>query len=272
MAADAELEFKPIGERDMSVETAIIEPSNEIPLTKMQGLQQVPAAGGLSPLVVAAMNGQLDTEKLAQLLAIQKDYERNEAEKAFHLALSDFKKNSLVLDKDKLVSFTTQKGKTEYRHTTLGAALSKINPMLGNYGLSIGWETQQESGRITVKCILSHALGFSKSTSLSAAPDDSGGKNSIQAIGSTVHYLERYTAFSLLGIASKDQDDDGHGAGDSPDKITAEQAADLEALLTEVGANRAAFLKFIKCESVEDILAKNYANAIAAIEQKRKQK
>ncbi|MHB8744882.1 MAG: ERF family protein [Sulfuricaulis sp.] len=239
-------------------------------------LQQVPASG-LSPLVMAAMNGQLDTEKLAQLLAIQKDYEKNEAEKAFHLALSEFKKNKLVLDKDKLVSFTTQKGTTEYRHTTLGAALSEINPMLGNYGLSLGWETQQEGRRITVKCVLSHALGFSKSTSLSAEPDDSGGKNSIQAIGSTVSYLERYTAFSLLGIASKDQDDDGHGASVPKEKITEDQANTINAKITDNGLSMAKFLAWlkgapVKARSIPDINASEYDSVIATIDDSIKAK
>ncbi len=173
-------------------------------------VQAPPTVVALSPLVQAAMSGQLDTERLKQLLEIQRDYERGEAEKAFHLALSEFKKRNLTLYKDKQVSF----GNTSYKHTTLGAAMAEINPLLGDYGLSLSWETEQgDKGIITVKCILSHALGHSKSTSLSSLPDKSGGKNDIQAVGSAVSYLQRYTAFALLGIASKDQDDDGKGSG-----------------------------------------------------------
>lgn len=245
--------------------------AKELQTTNTHELRPVQAGNGLSPLVMAAMNGQLDTDKLKQLLEIQKDYERNEAEKAFYLALSEFKKNKLVLERDKLVSFTTQKGKTEYRHTTLGAALYEINPLLGNYGLSLGWETNQEGARITVTCVLSHALGFSKSTSLSAAPDESGGKNSIQAVGSTVSYLERYTAFSLLGLASVDQDDDGAGAKGA-DTITDKQVANLEALITEVGANKAGFLRAMNVTSLDQIPAKLYQRGVKALEAKRVQK
>ena len=42
-------------------------------------------------------------------------------------------------------------------------------------------------------------------------PDNSGSKNSIQAIGSTTTYLQRYTLFSILGLAAG-EDDDGSAA------------------------------------------------------------
>ena len=44
------------------------------------------------------------------------------------------------------------------------------------------------------------------------SPDDSGGKNPIQSIGSTITYLERYTILALTGLATKEQDDDGKSA------------------------------------------------------------
>ena len=46
----------------------------------------------------------------------------------------------------------------------------------------------------------------------------------------------------LLGLASREMDDDGAGG-----TITEEQVADLEALISEVGADRDNFLKFHLC-------------------------
>ena len=51
---------------------------------------------------------------------------------------------------------------------------------------------------------------------MAAGPDGSGGKNAIQAIGSTVSYLERYTLLAATGLATEDQDDDGRGANPVP--------------------------------------------------------
>jgi len=102
-----------------------------------------------------------------------------------------------------------------------------------------------------------------------ASPDSSGGKNSIQAIGSTISYLERYTFMAATGLAAKGMDDDGGGA--EPIKtITEKQIADLEALITEVSADSSAFLRYCKVESLGQILARNYRYAVRALEDKRK--
>ena len=42
-------------------------------------------------------------------------------------------------------------------------------------------------------CQITHELGHSESVEMTAPPDDSGGKNTIQSIASTKTYLERYT-------------------------------------------------------------------------------
>lgn len=243
----------------------------EIQTVAPQELRTIQPTSALSPMVQAVMNGQMTPEQLQSLLNVQKDYERNEAEKAFHQALADFKKNEIKMDRDKLVSYKTDKGTTEYRHTTLGSALIKINPILSQYGLSLTWETAQgQGGMITVSCVLSHSMGFSKTTSLSASPDQSGGKNNIQAIGSTVSYLQRYTAFALLGLASVDQDDDGKSGGDQT--ITEEQAMTLQALIEEVKADKAGFLKFMDVTRLDEIGAKHYTRAVKALEKKRSAK
>lgn len=51
--------------------------------------------------------------------------------------------------------------------------------------------------------------------------------------------------------------------------VTAEQAANLEALVTETGSNRAAFLKFASADSFSKIRAASYDNMVKALESKR---
>ena len=57
-------------------------------------------------------------------------------------------------------------------------------------------------------------MGHSESVTLDAFKEDSGTKNNIQAMGSSITYLERYTLFAATGLASEEQDDDGAGSGD----------------------------------------------------------
>lgn len=225
---------------------------------------------GLSPLVQAAMSGQLDTQKLSELLAIQKEYEANEARKAYYYALSEFKRHPLTIYKNKQVKFTSTKGTTEYKHATLGAALEEINPLLGKCELSLTWDVcQPDNGTVKVTAILSHSMGHREMTSLSASPDNSGNKNNIQMVGSTIEYLKRYTAFPLLGISSKDMDDDGTKV--EVQYISEEQQNELHSMITDNMADGylSTFLSYTEKQgwgaSLDQIGAKNYGRVKAAL-------
>jgi hypothetical protein len=112
-------------------------------------------------------------------------------------------------------------------------------------------------------------MGHSESTSLTAAPDTSGSKNSIQAVGSTITYLERYTLLALTGLAAQGQDDDGQ-AMEAPEYITPDQVETLKKLREEVKTSGPLFLKFMKVESVEQILVGDFKKAVNILESKRK--
>lgn len=172
-----------------------------------------PAITPMAMLQIAVQQGA-DLDKLQKLMDLQERWEASEARKAFVSAMSDFKANPPDIVKNKHVSFTTQKGKTEYDHATLDQVSLSIGTALSKHGLSHRWVTDQADGRIKVTCMITHSMGHSESVSLHSAADDSGGKNSIQAIGSAVTYLQRYTLLAATGMAVQDQDDDGKG----PDK------------------------------------------------------
>ncbi len=172
--------------------------------------------GVISPLAAAAElvsnNRNMHGEKLAKLLEMQERWDDTQAKKAFVVAMAAFKENPPKIIKDAAVSFK----QTSYKHATLGNVTATINAALSAHGLTASWITSQDSGSIMVTCKITHVLGYSEETCLSAAPDTSGSKNPIQAIGSTVTYLQRYTLLALTGLATY-EDDDGAGAGDNKD-------------------------------------------------------
>lgn len=156
----------------------------------------------------AASDPAFDVAKLAALLDVKERWEASEARKAYVTALAAFKQNPPRIVKDKAVSFGV--GKTSYMHATLDNASELIGAALSAHGLSHRWNVEQmEGGTIRVTCILTHVQGHSEQVSMSAQPDTSGSKNSIQAIGSTTSYLQRYTLFAATGLAPKDADTDG---------------------------------------------------------------
>lgn len=177
----------------------------------------IPQGSALSPMVQAVMNGTMQPETLQQLLTIQKEYEANEAFKAYNIAMAQFRQDAPALKRDKVVSFPGNNGKagTSFSHTTLGYTTGEVNPVLGKNGLNYGWSVDDLTDplKITVTCKLTHRSGHSESVTMWGSLDTTGSKNNLQAKKSTVSYLERTTLFAILGLASADDDDDGVAAG-----------------------------------------------------------
>lgn len=214
-------------------------------------------------LIRAAVTGGADLEKLKGLLELQERYEANQAKKAYHQSMSNFKAINLEIEKDKTVGYKTDKGLVEYSHASLANVVRVITKELSKHGLSASWRTAQ-NGSISVTCKITHVLGHCEETTLSAQADTSGSKNSIQAIGSTVTYLERYTLLAALGLATSDQDDDAKAAV-QVDFISQQQLGILLDLLAAKELPENGLLKYMKVAKLEDILAKDYQNAVNAI-------
>lgn len=174
---------------------------------------QLPQAVTPMALLSMAVSSGADIEKLEKLMALHERWDANEARKAFVTALAAFKSEPLTITKDKHVSFGKEGYKTEYSHATLGNITDIISARLSQHGLSYRWATEQVDGKIKVTCTLMHSLGHSESVSLESGADTSGAKNSIQAIGSAISYLQRYTLMAITGCAAQDQDDDGRTGG-----------------------------------------------------------
>lgn len=174
--------------------------------TSVQAIN-APAITPMAMLQIAVQQGA-DLDKLEKLMQLQERWEASEARKAFVSAMSAFKANPPELFKNKHVKF----GNTEYDHATLDNVSIAIGEALSKHGLSHRWETSQADGKIKVTCVITHNLGHSEEVSLESTADTSGAKNSIQAIGSTVTYLQRYTLLAATGMAVQDQDDDGKGS------------------------------------------------------------
>src|SRR5690242_17797204 len=161
-------------------------------------------------LLEIATSQNADVDKLAKLMELQFRWEANEARKAYYEAMTKFKAEVPPIERTKHVQFKRKDGgMTDYWHAELDKACDKLVPLMAKYGLTHKWRTEQKDGKIRVTCVVSHEMGHSADeSSLEAAPDESGSKNPVQAIGSTTYYLERYTLFAAAGVAVKGQDND----------------------------------------------------------------
>ena len=184
---------------------------NEITVRDQQAdlAQIAPGSPAALMMQMAGKDGKFDVEGFGKMLEYQERFEKNEARKAYHVAMAAFH-----LEAPKIIK--TKQGHN-CKHADLAADLvAVVAPKLSANGLSHSWVTKTEGDKITVTCKITHVLGHSEETTLSAGPDTSGSKNSIQAVGSTITYLQRYTLKAALGLAEADQDDDGAGADKKP--------------------------------------------------------
>ncbi|MBT11866.1 MAG: single-stranded DNA-binding protein [Oceanospirillaceae bacterium] len=228
---------------------------------------QTQVASPITPdrMLQIAVEQNADIDKLEKLMALQERWEANQAKKAFVTAMNAFKADPPKITKDKHVNFSTQKGVTDYHHATLGNVCQIIGKALSAVGISYRWDTNQnDAGSIRVTCVLTHEAGHSESVTLCGSPDQSGGKNSIQAVGSAVTYLQRYTLLAATGMATYDQDDDG--AGSEPDLVNAKQVDALRKALNVTGLTEEQFLVKAGANSIEEIHATRYQAAMGFLE------
>jgi len=160
-------------------------------------------------LLRRALDSGADLDRLERLMDLQQRYEENEARKAYVADMAEFKRNPPEIIKDKQVGYTGKDGFVGYSHASLGNVTTAIVEGLAQHGFSHRWDTEQSGANVTVTCVLTHRMGHSERTTLTAAKDDSGKKNNIQQVASAITYLQRYTLLAATGLATKDQDDDG---------------------------------------------------------------
>lgn len=162
-----------------------------------------------SDLLRLAIDKGADLDRLERLMDLQAKYEAGQARKAFTAAMTDLKSRNLTVRKDKSVAFSG----TAYTHSSLAEVVETVVRHMADAGLSHRWTVAQEGKSITVACVITHELGHSEQVVMTAAPDDSGKKNAIQQVASTITYLQRYTLMAACGLASRDMpDDDGRGS------------------------------------------------------------
>jgi len=175
-------------------------------------------------LLQMAVQQKANVDQLTKLLELHERWQAGQACQAFHAAMAKLKQRPPKILKNKHSILDGM----EYDHATLDHVTEAITESLSAVGITHRWIVSQFN-EIAVTCVLTHEMGHREETTLSALPDTSGSKNSIQAIGSTVTYLERYTLLAATGMAPAGTDNDGRSA-DEEQKPKISEARLLEGL------------------------------------------
>lgn len=172
--------------------------------------QEVAQTNLITPaaMIQQAIQSGSGVEVMERLLALQERHDAFQARKAFDDAMADLRKTLPRITKSREVDFTGKTGvRTNYRFEDLAEIAEALSDPMSEVGLSFRWYTENVQGGVKVTCRITHREGHYEETSLVGPLDASGNKNPIQAIGSAVSYLQRYTLKAAVGIAAAHDDD-----------------------------------------------------------------
>jgi len=216
----------------------------------------------------------IPVETVERLYAIDKDMRAEAARQEFAAAFNRVQGRMTPVKK---AAKNTQTGSMYARAEDVDRML---DPLLQSEGFSTSFSTTDCPIADHIRAVLTvrHVGGHEERHYLDAAIDDKGMKGSatktrLHGMGSTMSYVRRYLKCQVFDVQLGGLDDDGNaggGIGPGTERITDEQAIDLDTLIENVGANRDGFLKFFAIREIGDLPASRLREARAMLEQRRR--
>ena len=198
----------------------------------------------------AALHQDVDPVKFDRLLIAQEKFAAKEGRIAFDTAFSQMQAELPVIGERGTI--TDWNGAPASTYALWEDINEAIKPIISKFGFALRFKTGQDHNTIIVTAILSHSGGHSEETTMRLPVDLSGGKNPVQAIGSSTSYGKRYTASALLNLTSRGEDDDGKAAVQSA-RITAEEIADLRHRISVVKCDERRLKAYLGVASLEEL-------------------
>ncbi len=159
-----------------------------------------------------ASDPNVDVTKLEKIIGLHERVLARRAKVAFaaafvelQLAIPEMPEHGVITNRD---------GRPQSRYAKNEDIQAILKPILHAHGFELSFRTEWlDHATVKVIGILTHRDGHERTSEFVSAPDTSGNKSAIQALGSAVSYGHRYTAKDLLNLTSRGEDDGGQAAG-----------------------------------------------------------
>lgn len=245
-----------MSDTDTQPETALA----TVPITILEVLNNAASTGA-------------SVETMERLVALKERMDSADAAKLFAAAFAAFKEECPpVPRKTENAYFKVERNgvKVSRMYASLEDIEATVRGPLGKHGLSYRWGDVVASGdHMTITCIISHAGGHSVQSTTPMTLENKAGCSPQQKYGIAYTYAQRYSLIQALGLTSCDEDADGNQPETPEPVVTENQAANLQALIDEVKADKAAFLRWAGCASLAEVPASKFPAAVAALQAKR---
>jgi len=147
------------------------------------------------------------------------------------------------------------------KYADLAACVEAVIDALHDNGIALMQRTTECESGVIVETVFIHESGEQMSGGKLQVPAD---KHTPQGYGSAMTYARRYSLMAACGIAP--EDDDGNAGSE---KISQDQAANIEALADEVGKSPKNICEYFKVKKVADIPAAQYQRIVKSLEKQR---
>lgn len=185
----------------------------------------------------AAMNPDVDIDKIERLLQMQERILDRNAEQEFNQAMSRAQTDMRPVVKDAV------NDQTRSRYARLETVDRQVRPVYTSCGFSLSFGTDDcpIEGHIRITCDVSHIGGHSKRYKVDMPLDMTGmkgnqNKTATHAHGSTMSYGRRYLTLLIFNIAMAHEDDDGAAAAQHR-AVTPFQAGQIAQVLDQCSGN-----------------------------------
>ena len=239
-----------------------IEENLSVPALLKAAVEQLGGQGAES--VVAAIK---------ELVALQRDQEKWNAEKEFNDELRAFQAECPQIAKNSKVDYVSKKGgRVQYNYTQLDSIMKIVKPLLHPRGFSISWDTETilENNRYVLKAKvrLLHRNGHSIKSHFSVpVSEEIGSMNEVQRHAGVKTYAIRNCLVDVLGLITTEEDTDAV----DPTKISTEEAIRIQRMVKEAGMDEAKFLRFMDVEQYTEIRQVQKQSAYLAMQRPPKQ-
>lgn len=212
----------------------------------------------------ASRDETVNIDKMRELLAMRKEIMATAAEQSFNDAMARAQSEMRAVAAD------ANNPQTKSKYASYFALDKAVRPVYTKHGFALSFDTADGAPEqcVRVVCFVTCA-GHTRKYHVDMPADGKGAKGGdvmtkTHAVGAGMSYGQRYLLKMIFNMAVG-EDDDGNSAGATSDKITAEDADNIRAMLTAKGCPEAKFLKWAKVARIEDIGASYYESCVDGI-------
>lgn len=215
-----------------------------------------------------AVESKVDVNTIERLVALHERMSDRSAAHEFNVAHAAFQDECPSIPKTSTAKITSKNGGGySYSFAGLDQIAKVVRPVLRKHGLSYSWDSVVNSGSITVTCTLKHVGGHSVTAQFTSPTKPlTDSMSAQQEVAAALTFGKRQSLIQVLGVTTSDADS---GLADGQ-KISEEQAAEIEALIVSTASDRAKFLAYMGTDDVPSILARDFNRARAALKAKVK--